>query len=312
MILAILRLRLMQGFRILRSLGWLALLIIPFLIIISLGIFESAAKGGMELLILLGLSLGSLHFSRNDDKFLNDIASFPTLIKAAEYVLIAALIIIIQTLLTGFQIKTSFLLLFALVLAAVPVPKYSGKSNWRIFPVHFIPRQLFEWRFGIRKYGWLWLIVLIAILGTSHYSPAIPLAFIILFGFGTSSWFDMLEPKEVLDAQYDEGQFLSRKIISNCVALILVLSIPLLVGVFYWSSLWYLFIIAMLMSCLMMAFAIFYKYAHYQNERVKIFNQMSTSVFNITIVVPLLCIIALVYLFIYSSKASKNLERRYA
>lgn len=312
MIQEIIFLRAKQIYRALASIGWLVVLIIPFLVIILLGLFEGAEKGSYHLSMLIGLMLGTIHFLRNDLSFLSQITLQPAWIRMAEYVLIALIFAGLQLLLTGEYMNALFFIPFAALLAWLPVPKFSSRRQWWLFPVAWLPAYFFEWRAGLRTAGWFWSLLFILAIATAQFWEPIIIVYILLFGISVSSWYDYLEPKEILDVDAEQGNFLLRKISKHLGLLLMFQFVPFVVGIFCWPNLWLLILIATSMTLFMLTFAILYKYANYTNDRVRLYSQLPTGIFNGAIIIPLTTFLCLVYLAVYWKKAIRNIKKRYA
>ncbi len=294
------------------SVGWILLLIgLPLIVILSLGIFAASEEGWHISLIFAAIVYG-IHFSRNDRQHLISIGYEPRLVFLAEYLCLALLLGGINFLLVGNYLNLLVMLAIGLLGGISPQANLNQVKDKLFFPVNWIPYQCFEWRAGLRKNGWLVIMLLIPGLFFAHRSPAVTLVAIILINFISTSWYKDFETYELF-IRYRQESLVLREKIGWQLVLSFLFMLPL--AIFFlinFLSLWYILLVVIIFSFAINVFSICYKYAGYHPSRKRTESDLAVGIFSLCMFVPFFAPITLVYLTIYFFRAKKNIRIQYA
>lgn len=305
--LVILKIRLLQAFRIIKEIGVVRMLLfvvclLPFL----LRYFAEA----WYLSTISVLFMVLLHLARTDKKFLQILQITPQKVYALDYGLF---LLPSFTFLLYIGAYWHFLACFALVVGFMFVPFTLPQYNQPLFlfTSRWIPAKAFEWKSGFRQYFSFVLVCLLLGIALSKYEVTIPLI-IIFFTLLTTFFYLEFEPLEMLLVfgktppkllvSKIQGQlFLFWAFISPLVLLFLV----------FHTKYWYLMPYFFLSSSLAQIFAILYKYAVYQpstNSQLNVFIYvLFGSAFLFIVVIPLFVPVGIFILVRYYRKAVRNL-----
>ncbi len=308
----IIQFRFKQLFRMLKSVGWLLLLAIPLFGVYFLGILQAAKTTNAYVIAgVLSFILISIHFYRKDGRFLQHLNVSRRLIFLIEYNI--ALLPTTLPLLIMYGKWEIFLITHSVAFLIVFLnPGIFAKQNSKVRPIpNFIPIELFEWRSGLRQYFYYAIglyvlgLVFCNFIGTT-------LIVTILFGMMAVSFYEEIEPKELLENIHFKSNVINRKIGTHS-ALFHVLLLPqYLLFLLFHSNYWYLLLIAIMLSELLLLFAIFYKYAVYRPRRRRTFNQTATGLFLGGFLIPFLAPGSLWYLITFWRRAVKRIKYFYA
>jgi len=180
------------------------------------------------------------------------------------------------------------------------------------FPVEWLPFACFEWRAGLRKNGWIIVLLILVGLIFAHRSPAVTIVAMILINFITASWYKDFETFEMFIRYKDSKEVLQKKYGWQFL-LGTLLMLPL--AIFFminFASLWYVLLVVLIFCFAINVFAISYKYAGYHPSRRRTESDLAVGIFSLCMFIPFFAPITLVYLTIYFFRARKNIRIQYA
>ena len=312
MILNLLRLRFLQGFRIILETGPGIILIALIITLgLSLKMLEAIVEWPPKNMAFLGMFIIlAVHFSRNDLRFLTQIFSNTFQVNGFlffEYTLLLSPLIILFLVLANW---TNVLILSLLPAISFFLPTKNIKWKNTNFKKDFsmISLDTFELKFQIEKY-WIGVIVffLLSLFSFLHISVFILSMLIIMVIIGAA--FKSSETKEML---HWHPRFLWRKIGKNLL-LISILLLPLITvsGIVHFSFRW---VILYGICCVItiLVFSILFKYSRinplYQVEH----DTMAAALYFLFLLLPGGILITIGYSVFLYFKARKNLLRFYA
>jgi hypothetical protein len=271
--------RLKQFIRILKSIGWINLLIVtPMGLIFILSVIESLQNqiNPYITLICYVLLVPLVHGYRKDDKFLKKIKVSRFRLYTIEYFLMCLPLSFIFYILGYWWVvvmgNIAIILLSALFLK-YNLELSSSSKNWRLT---FFPDTLFEWKSSIRLFNYklisLWLLGAITAIYVYAY-----FIFVFLFITIISSTFKPTEGKEL--RPYDVHELIS-KVKQNNFMLILCLIPHVIIFLALNISYWYIILGIALYLILYQTYCIFYKYGTY-TQYTDSSNQVATAIFMI-------------------------------
>jgi len=308
----ILFLRAKQVFRATASVGWLLLLIgLPLIVILALGIF-AASEEGWHISLLFGAIVYGVHFSRNDRQHLVSIGYQPMFVFVAEYLTLALILGGINFLLVGNYLNLLVMLSIGIIGGISPQANFQQMKKKLFFPVSWLPYQAFEWRAGLRKNGWIQILIILVGLLFAHRSPTVTVVAIILLNIISTSWYKDFETYELF-IRYDDSSHVLREKIGWQLLLSFILMLPLVIFfLLNFASLWYILLVVVIFSFAINIFSICYKYAGYHPSRVRTGSDLAVGIFSLCMFIPFFAPITLVYLTIYFIRARKNIRIQYA
>ena len=306
MVTILLKLHLKQLGRLLRELG-----VIRSVIVIALVFFTLARINTLTspltyvVVIIVFLSIASLHAFRKDKAFLQLINDQTRPLYLVEYHLLA--IPVYGALLLNFHWLEVTCLLLGVTLIPFVTIRANSKGN-RIRSLSFIPALAFEWKSNLRKQG-LWIgLLYVSALALYAYS-FVTLLVIVIFTFIVTTFYNEAEPRSMVEAfaELSPGAFLWQKGKTHlllfwigCLPLVLIF---LLVNTEYW----YVLTIWFLVSSIIQLLSIVLKYSFYEpgdtlNKNVFMF------IYFLSLFVPFFVPVPLVMLFRYHRRAKENLS----
>lgn len=311
MVLNLLILRLKQAQRAFKSVGlfYELMIIIIYFAVAYIVNFHHEKEQHLNVAIILFLLIITIHFSRNDKKFISEIFHQKAkLVHLLEYNL---LILPISFLLIFGDFPASFLLVHLAVsiisLIQFKVVSFSFLNTYLLFK--FIPKSNFEWRSGMRKSQWLIasMYLLCIGLGFKFYGSFIILGLIIFMFY---SFYLEFEPANVLIlSELSPKAFILNKLLVHFKILMIFIS-PILVFYFVKYPEYLQFYLPLLaMYLLNYLVFILNKYKSY------IPNGYNNSNFGIVIMqflgmfYPYLFPISLILAIVFYKKSIKNLSK---
>jgi hypothetical protein len=310
MVLELLKLRLIQAQRILKSVGLLYTVLIFFTyLIIILKLFKSTQpESHQTAAILLIVSILSLHYSRPDKRFIyTTFHEKATLVFTWEYNIIAFLFSF--PLLFGPNNYLFLIVHFAISIISLIEFKplnISFSSTYLIFP--FIPKQFFEWRAGMRKNQFLILLLyFLAIgLGIKFYASFVILG---LITFIISSFYNEAEPLNILLLnQTNAKDFIRKKLLSHLKYYLIFISPILLLYFFKYPD--YLIFYVPLLIIYILNFLVFIlnKYKSFVPNKLNNSNTVIVSMMFAGMFLPFLFPLSIILVFVYYRKSISNLN----
>lgn len=305
--------RLKQGFRILKDIGIVLLvLLLPLLMILVLRVLELASTQNPFVVAgLIMISLLSMHFVRQDIGLLKLFKTPLPIIFFVEYTLI--LLPFTSTILFLGNWETPlYIHVGLLIVALLPTSLYkkTTKKN-TVFALEWIPLGLFEWRSGFRKYGGL--IAFIYLLGF-----VLPLfkgtIFILVFLLVVTitSFFEHLEGKELVEILNDKNRLLQQKAWMMTRTFHLFLLPHYILFLIFHLQYWYLLLLLIIIAELILLFSLCYKYTSYRPDSQRIYMQIPLAFYAASMLIPFLQPLGIIMVVYFWRKAQRNLFMIYA
>ena len=307
----LIKLRLAQAGRISQSIGLVYILIAVFLL--SGIIFKFLEDLHVRPNPLYGLYFGILPFfiqmNRKDQYFLKTLDVNIRLLFILEYLILSLPFLCILLAFKNFQ-ASGVLLLCSVFSAFIPILKQNGNTFRKNLSLGFIPIHLFEIRMGIRKHFFTVLLLFLPALIFSFYMGVMPV-FVFFFTLICTTFYDDIEDRPLIE-EYATNSFIHKKIKSHIIFFQMLLLPHYLMFLIFHSSYWYFLPICILVSSMIFAFAIVYKYKVYYPGRVKAFNGTAMAIFSFSMLNPLFAPLTIFMLIHYYRKAIKNMQLFYA
>lgn len=308
----ILNFRFRQIWRMLQDIGViLLLLVVPMFGVFFLRALKwlSEADWWAAALVVFACLL-SVHFYRPDKKWLMHLPFKKWQLFLLEY---SFLILPFSVAMLGFFQNWRLAALFQISAILVSfIPNFNAKKTQRTWflSLNKIPIEAFEWRVGLRQ-GFPLIGLYFIGFFVAKYVAGVPIVCLLLILIGMS-FYETLEPKELLEASLFRGGLLKRKVWVHS-AFIHSVFLPLYgLFLFFHFKYWYLLLVLILVIEASLLFAIFFKYAHYLPRRQKAPNQTQVGFFFLGLIVPFFTPGAIVAIFIYWRKAVKRINYFYA
>lgn len=324
MIITILKIRLSQFFRLLKEIGVfriVALLVILCLVFIPVFNFLILPENTVISLIVILLSLLSLHSSRNDKHFIKTIIKSPYSIYLSEYVILMLPVFIIWiVLLNWIGIGLLFFVILLVSLISINLrlenlgsiiklllnPFSSGLNSKFTISLPFISISSFEWISGVRRNLILLVPVYLFILAFS-FKPYVAVVGVIFLSILVSGFFYYGESREFIELFAKNPQdFILRKLFINLKQL-LVFCVPIItIAIIFQVSTWYYLIVAVIYSSLIQVLAIIFKYGLFEENTNLNRNSIIVFINIFCVVVPLFWPIPIIMGMRYYEKARVN------
>ena len=309
----LLQIRLKQVARIIQSIGWGYVLLLLFVASgVSLQLINNLLTTDSFLPVgLMVFFIWMIHLQRPDRQFLEllDISLPPLFL--AEYCLVCIPIFLL------FGIAQQWMFIAVIFLGILPIifvkaGLLSGQVWTMKLPLSWLPSIAVEYKSGIRRYFFIFLIPYALGLIFAYASPAVPLIPIVVISFLVCTLFDPVEDKDMIAALQMKGHIVSQKI-KAYILLQFTFFLPLIsVFLFFHSSYWYLLLAVVAFSLASLIFSIVYKYARYRPNRKRVMNSTAIGLFTLGFFNPLFfpgSVIAIIYFW---RKAYQNINYYYA
>lgn len=284
LLLALLKFRAQQAYRMLQSIGFGVLLVfipIAFLGVLLVLQFLYTTPAPWAGLLLIGSLIG-LHYQRGDRFFLEQLLPHPWSVYGLEYSLLCSPFWFCfgywgqwWNLVVG--------VLGILVLAIVPPPYASqkaGKTWGSLAPVDWIPLSLWEWRAGFRQQGWWWwLLYGLGFIGINY--TFIPPVLVVVLALSSCFFYQAVAPKEIIQARNMQGHFLTQKIGESCL-FFQALLLPHYGLFFYGQPSWQVLVgvlLLIIISSAWISFSICLQYSHYTYDTEQNSNAVPLAIF---------------------------------
>lgn len=303
----ILKIRSLQFFRILKTIGLIRIILfaifaLPFII----RYFEEV----WYLVTVSFLFVAMIHFLRTDKRFIK-IAQIPTYkLYVLEYGILLLptwIFLLIQQEFIGLIIS----ILSAILVALIPYT-INQQNKPLIFVSKWIPAIAFEWKSSFRQYFPFLVVLLLSGLAFSMQELVIPFVIISLSILSMCFYLEA-EPLELLRLfQLTPQKLLLHKIKWQLILFGIIISPLLVVFMILHYTYWYLVLYLLFTSAITQIFAIFYKYAVYQPQTPARFNALIYVIFGLAfmglIAIPFLLPVGVMVMLRYYKKAIKNLQ----
>jgi hypothetical protein len=305
-----------QFFRILKDIGIGHLVILtPILFIGILGglqfIFTSQSFTVAGFLLF---TLAGNHWNRKDRFFLEQLSLPISIIFFLDYLILSSPFIACFIFWAKWQ-NLIVLILGLCILAFIKPPYHKGanKKMTLLFPLEWIPLELFEWRTGLRQNISLLIPIYCIGLGLSIYPVTTPI-FIFLMAWATSTFFQFFENKDLLLTVNHDKRLLEKKTVGSLKLFNLLMLPHYLLFVFFNPQPIYLGVLAIvtIIAQLIIIFSIAMKYKTYSFHEHKIYNSLPLAIFIGCWTLPFLWPIPILMLIHFWKKAKENLIYHYA
>ncbi len=300
--------RFKQTQREIQSLGWWRSLLF---LSISVGsyyvLFLKTESSDFSLISSLVSSslLIFLHFVRNDKEFLNTYSSSTFILFLLEYLILSIPLIVL--LIVHFHWESLSIILLAILLVPLIKWKRSSKAiNNKI--IQLIPYDFYEWKSGVRKYFYPFLLLWLGILFGSFQFAVVPIGLVILW-LVIFSFFEINEPASFLIAlELPPKEFLFLKV-KRQVMMYNQLALPLIFVyyIFHYNE-WFLPIVELSILMVLNIYIVILKYAFYQPNEKSAASQTLSSLGVLSIFIPFLIPALFILIIRFYFKAIDNLN----
>jgi hypothetical protein len=284
MIFTVFKIRLLQFFRLLKEIGLIRIILLSLIFLFfSSMVFHNFVlpKNTIKSLIAIGLLLLTIHAYRKDKHFLMIVIKNPYPIYVGEYLLITLPFFIIW-LINNNWIGSGLLMLIVFIIPLIKIKEilqYLGSNIMSVlnplssrlnskFTVRlpFISAISFEWISGIRRKLFILAPVYLFFLALS-FKPFVAEVGLILLSVLISGFYFYGESREFIELfAKNPRQFIWKKIFINLKQLFIVYTPILVVSLIFQTSTWYFLIAALIVSFLIQAFVIVFKYGLFEEN----------------------------------------------
>lgn len=301
MVVEILNIRLRQAYRIISQIGLFRTVFLFGFMASFLVFLFLKTKGSHYEEIMSGLFLVSvlfIHIKRKDKEFLEIHAPRPQQVFFAEYFLFSAPMLVSLLYKNLWEYLVIFLLVLTLVSFLKVNPKKSSLNS--VFQEQ-IPDDNFEWKSGMRKYFWLFVVLWPLGLVASFFVASVPVT-VFLLGAIVLSFYEKPEPLQLLIAvELNTRRFLVKKTKNHLLAFF-VLVLPLVMAfILFHPRYYYIPLLEVAIFLMLLVYTILLKYAYYQPGResaaVKTFTMIGSICLIIPVLVPLILVLSVKFLF---------------
>lgn len=259
-----------------------------------------AAMAGGCFLLLIWL----LHLRRNDFHFIQLVEEKPQQVFFMDYWLLSVPVFILEIIRGYYWVGLGVWIgCWLISLQEQPVRRVQKGFS----PPRFIPEKAFEYRTGVRKYGWLMLVI----YGSAYAGLSLPYVSLVSLWFLTcimAEFFCYSEPTSILCAQeLSANRFLHRKL-NLYIRLYFIPMMPVcLLYTLLHPAHWWLAVLFVLLGNLNIALMVVSKYAAYlPNTRIT-GGQIAISISLFGILFPVLAPLTLLLLIKKYITARRNL-----
>lgn len=210
-------LRINQFFRIANTAGLGALLLLPLLGIFALYLYKQISNlSPLIFHAFVAIIILTVHTKRKDLFFLSKFKLIGKIILLTEYLSIIIIFNLPFIIING-KAHFIFIELFICIILAFT----SSNHAYNIIPefqiikklTSFIPTNAYEWKFGLRKYSFLFSITYLLGFSLLFFAPVTPF-FILYWCTFSGEFYKEIESKEIIQAFIDTNRFLKSKICS--------------------------------------------------------------------------------------------------
>lgn len=306
----LIRLRLIQSFRLASALGLPRLLILIAILIGFIALIFAKTKLESEAMITLLLSLAILfllHQSRADQHFVVQNHIHPWRWFLPEYVLLLSPVWVSILLHRHFAV----LLLLGLLW---PISHYRASIHTKQKPIirsrliHWIPSGSFEWKAGIRRTYYLFIFIWVAGLAVAPNLVLLPLSMMIE-AILVASFYERNESLPMLTSyELTANQLIKQKIEHNARMFGLLMLPHTLIYMVFHPNFWFVTPLLLLLLILIQSYAIVVKYTFYDPQSGSPANSFFQSLGAVAIIVPMLLPLILLLGIRFYFKSLQNLH----
>jgi len=298
--------RFKQFYRIILELGILRSLffLVGLVFVYYLHLKYYYLKGTFFIPVSYILLILSMHVSRKDKEFVKLFFNRTSSLFFLEYLLVVLPLFIVAFIANQWMhIFGIFIFLFVLAFF-FPMLNYNFRSRFIIKYDFKMP----EWYAGTRKNGFLLFILNVFSL-LFFKNMSVQIGIILLVSLILMSFFINCESKEMLESFSVKGvSFLRNKVMMHLKYAFFILIIPLCLLLVFNAELFYLAFVLLVIVISMQLFAIYLKYAFYEQGEVLTQNSTFHMLFFIGFIFPFFTPVAMYFLFNYRKKAIENLK----
>ena len=306
-LLLFLKIRLIQGYRLLQDIGWLRIILFTvFVVPFAIRYLSNPAYT----LFAYGVLLSSIHFFRTDTHFLK-VQHLPFLaIFWLEYAVLATPMLLYLCWLSAWFYALA-LLLFVILLPYLRVYITATQPLKLLWLPRLLHPQAFELQSGLRKNFPLVVFTLLLALVFVQYVYTVPV-FLIFMTFHTAFYYLEMEGMSLpMLLAATPQQLLWKKIKFQLVYFWLFVSPLCILFLLFHSTYWFVLLYFMVSSSLAQLFPIFYKYAVFVPAQQPIYNGWIYATFCtillFIILIPFFIPVGLFALWRYYRKATQQM-----
>jgi len=288
MIQNILKIRLLQLFRILKDIGLIYVVILILLIAVfsfffytQLNLFPNCI---LAVIVLASIAV-TIQLSRKDRGFIKMVFRKTRILYFIEYTVLSLPFVIMIILSANWYVLALLLVLYLLI-AQFDLKR---KLNFKFIKFGcLIPDDNFEWTSGLRRTFPYMIALYLLALGLSFY-PYASLFIIWLILSVIASFYNESEPYNVLIAnELPANEFVNKKLLKH-LKLYIIFTIPVILvySIFNWQT-YFITIIFYILSLITVAFFILTKYANYDPGYKMKANGVYTALALLSIFIPFL------------------------
>jgi hypothetical protein len=327
MIKTIIKIRLLQLYRLMKDIGILRIIFVVLLVVFTAFIAMTAIRkteNNTLITIISTILLLSIHSRRKDKSFLKITGEKPYFIYLTEYLLIMFPLLLCCIFMLNWK-EFSYLIVLCILIPLTSAKTGHGKTFsflkllMRSFSSVYksirnvkIPIKnpfAFEWVSGIRGSYFFIVPFYILILSFSFKSNVAPIG-IIIFSIMIGGFYLYGESREFIELYASNAkEFMLRKIRVN-LKYLLILFIPVVViYLFYEPSTWYLMAGAVMISCVIQILSIIFKYGLFKENSDLSRNGMIGMLNIVFILVPFFWPVPLIMGIRYYIKGQNKLKK---
>ncbi|UZR99920.1 hypothetical protein [Chondrinema litorale] len=307
--LNLLKIRLLQAFRILKQLGLLySIILLIICLVAGVNIFQPNISDN-QAYIYTGLclfTLSSVHFSRKDDFILNMISKHAIYMMLSEYIL-ATSPISIHLLVNG-KYEAVLMLLVGILLLILFGKKFNTERKNHVPQLPFLKYYEFEWISGLRQ-SYLVLLFIFIMAASLVFVPFLSLLFVWYISLSIASFYQEFESIEVL--LLHEGtinQFLTKKVLIH-LKNYWIFNLPVLVlYYFFHPEHWLILLLLIVFITLGLIFTILNKYASYEPASTTVGNSVLITIVFGSVLIPFFAPVPVFLIFRKYFAAKTNLN----
>lgn len=260
--------------------------------------------GSQKLFMLLGLLVLVVHQSRKDKEFVLKHISNPYIEMMLEYLILVSPFLVFGI----YFLRWESILLLLIFICIIPYINVVTKQEKYSAVIKIIPAGLFEWKSGVRRVFWPFVLLYIAAVASSWFK-ILPLILMWLLTTLMMSFYDENESLLIL-GEYETNHiaFIKKKIVSH-VKLLLILYGPLLIVNVLFNPDYLLIVLLFLAAQItLLVFAITTKYKNYV-PNTRLFNNSNfTALMALFGALPGFFLMPLVLTLFNYKKAIANLK----
>ena len=300
--------RLKQVSREIASLGLIYTLLISlvlFFIIKAIAVSLSTLNAQLIFCLIWSAFLPTIHFSRNDVRFLQITKGKAFVYLLTDYFLLSIIPIGILIYCKGL-LAALLLLLVVIIVALIPFKKRVAKQG--LSELKIIPSYLIEWKSGIRKNNKFFLFGLYTVGIFASYFPFFSLFICWLVTGIICGFYQSFEPRNQLRFHHQNPVSYLKFKLSNAVINYFKIVLPiLLIYSLFHPEQWIIIISALFLFICILVFTIIAKYAYYTPGETSGPHQVYFAIGLLSLFIPFMVPIPLALTFTHYRKAIKRL-----